>query len=81
MPAATAAARSGLSTGTAEEMGKAVGKDRERGKLTYPAAAGIEGARVRAAELTEDAYAALERFGDRAWALHKIARFVIERRH
>jgi len=68
-------------TGTAEEMGKAVGKDRERGKLTYPGVVGIDGARARARELTEDAFAALEPLEDRAWALREIARFVIDRRH
>jgi geranylgeranyl diphosphate synthase type II len=67
-------------TGTAGEMGKAVGKDRQRGKLTYPAAAGIEGARRRAAELVETALGALETFDDRGWALREIARFVVERR-
>ena len=65
-------------TGTEEEMGKAVGKDQGRGKLTYPAAAGVSGAVARARELTEEALAV---FGDRAWALREIARFVVERRN
>jgi geranylgeranyl diphosphate synthase type II len=67
-------------TGTAEEMGKAVGKDADHGKLTYPAAAGVEAATERARSLTEEALAALETFGERAWALSSIARFVIDRR-
>jgi geranylgeranyl diphosphate synthase type II len=68
-------------TGTEEEMGKAVGKDEGRGKLTYPAAVGVSGATARAKELTEEAVAALDVFGDRAWALREIARFVVERRN
>jgi geranylgeranyl pyrophosphate synthase len=67
-------------TGTAEEMGKAVGKDAGAGKLTYPAAVGVEGARARAAELADEAVLALEPFGDRAWRLSAIARYVVERR-
>ncbi len=68
-------------TGTEGEMGKAVGKDEGRGKLTYPAAVGVSGATARAKELTEEALAALDVFGDRAWALREIARFVVERRN
>ncbi len=57
-------------TGTEEEMGKAVGKDADRGKLTYPAVVGRAGPpRPGRPELTEEALAALARFGDRAWAL------------
>ena len=67
-------------TGTAEEMGKAVGKDEGRGKLTYPAAVGAEAARARARELTEEAIEALSPFGDEAWALEGMARYVIDRR-
>jgi len=68
-------------TGTEGEMGKAVGKDEGRGKLTYPAAVGVSGAAARAEELTEEALAVLDVFGDRAWALREIARFVVERRN
>lgn len=68
-------------TGSEEEMGKAVGKDEGRGKLTYPAAAGVSGAAARAKELTEEALAALDVFGDEAWALREIAHFVVERRN
>ena len=40
-------------TGTAEEMGKAVGKDVARGKMTYPGVVGIEESRRRARELVD----------------------------
>jgi len=68
-------------TGTEEEMGKAVGKDRARGKLTYPAVVGTEEATARARSLSADAVACLEPFGERAWVLREIAGFIVERRH
>jgi geranylgeranyl pyrophosphate synthase len=68
-------------TGTAEEMGKAVGKDAAAGKLTYPAAVGVEAAGDKARELTDEALAALAPFGDGAWALREIASYVIARRN
>lgn len=66
--------------GTAEEMGKAVGKDRARGKLTYPGVVGAEAAERRACELARRAEASLAGFGDRAGILIDIARHVVERR-
>ena len=68
-------------TGSAEEMGKAVGKDAAHGKLTYPAAVGVPASTERAKALTDEALAALDAFGDRAWPLREIARFVVDRRN
>jgi geranylgeranyl diphosphate synthase type II len=68
-------------TGTAEELGKAVGKDEAKGKLTYAGVAGIEGAAAKAAGLVESAILDLDCFGARAWALRGIAEFIAERRH
>jgi geranylgeranyl diphosphate synthase type II len=65
--------------GTESSMGKAVGKDAARGKQTYPSVAGLEGARSRAFELVDAALVSLDRFGDEAWALRAIARYVVER--
>jgi geranylgeranyl diphosphate synthase type II len=65
--------------GTEESMGKAVHKDAERHKQTYPSLAGVEGARERAGELLECALRNLDRFGEDAWALRAIARFIVER--
>jgi geranylgeranyl diphosphate synthase type II len=45
--------------GLAADLGKTPGKDRRRGKMTYPAAAGIEGSRRRAAGLADEAVAAV----------------------
>ena len=41
--------------GLADELGKTPGKDRQRGKLTFPAAVGIERSREMAAELVREA--------------------------
>lgn len=67
-------------TGSEEEVGKAVGKDQAAGKLTYPAAVGLDAARARADTLADEAARALDAFGDEAWPLRAIARFVVERR-
>ncbi len=67
-------------TGTVEEVGKAVGKDLARGKMTYPAVVGVDAASDRARELVLVAISSLGVFGDAAWPLREIARFVVERR-
>ncbi len=46
--------------GTAEDLGKAVGKDAARGKLTYPGLFGAEDSRRRALELGQQGIAQLE---------------------
>lgn len=67
--------------GTAEEMGKAVGKDAGKGKLTYPGLVGVEKAAARARELSEGAVADLELFGGTADRLRSLASFIVERRN
>jgi len=67
-------------TGSQEEMGKAVGKDEERGKMTYPAVVGRDRAAARAQELADEAVAALSGFGADAWVLSEVARYVVARR-
>jgi geranylgeranyl pyrophosphate synthase len=66
-------------TSTAEELGKTPGKDAAAGKATYPALAGIDGAKKRACELRDSAIASLAQFGERAGRLGALARFVVER--
>ena len=61
-------------------MGKAVAKDAEAGKATFISLLGVEGARNRAAELVDSAVARLDLFGQNAFLLKDIARFMIERR-
>ena len=62
---------------SAAKTGKRVGKDAERGKLTYPGLLGVEESRRRAAELGRRAVAAAEALGSDLLA--KLARSVVER--
>lgn len=66
-------------TGTAENMGKAVAKDAEAGKQTYPAAIGLTASRQSAQDAAAAAVQALEVFGPAADDLRALARFVVER--
>jgi geranylgeranyl diphosphate synthase type II len=66
-------------TSSAEELGKAVGSDEERGKVTYAALHGVEGARSRANELVDKALQALEGFDAAADPLRALARFIVDR--
>jgi len=66
--------------GSFEEMGKAVAKDRERGKLTYPGQFGMAAATARVEALVGEAHAALAAFGDEAEPLREIIRMVAARR-
>jgi len=68
-------------TQTSEALGKTAGKDEASGKLTYPALLGLDGARERAASLTEDAIAALCALPDGPGRrdLAQLARFVRDR--
>lgn len=65
---------------TAAEAGKNVGKDQAHGKSTFVAALGVKGARAEAQRLVARAVARLERFGEPAGPLRRVARFIIERR-
>ncbi len=68
---------------TADEaaMGKRVGKDADRGKLTYPGLLGVEGARRKAQQLIESALSEAALLGDNAWRLQGLAHYVLERTH
>lgn len=66
--------------GTFEEMGKAVGKDRKRGKVTFVTERGMEAAVRRSGELGEEAVDALSCFGPEADTLRSIVRIVSTRR-
>ncbi len=67
-------------TGSFEEMGKAVAKDRERGKLTYPAALGMAAAAARAESLRRESLGAVSGFGEEAEILRELVRMVATRR-
>jgi geranylgeranyl diphosphate synthase, type II len=62
-------------------MGKRIGKDSNRGKLTFPALLGVEESSRRAEQLIDEACGALEIFGTNASHLEALARYVVERNH
>jgi farnesyl diphosphate synthase len=64
----------------AATLGKATGKDSEKGKATLIGLWGIDAARQRLARLVAEAEAALAPFGDRAGVLRSAARFVADRK-
>ena len=66
-------------TGDAAKTGKRVGKDAEAGKATFVSLLGLDAARARAADLVEQAEAALSPYGAAAANLNAAARFVISR--
>ncbi|RMH33572.1 MAG: polyprenyl synthetase family protein [Nitrospirae bacterium] len=68
-------------TGSREELGKDAGTDAKRGKKTYPAFYGIEGARRRADECVARAIEYLHEFDERAAPLRGLATYIVNRRH
>jgi geranylgeranyl diphosphate synthase, type II len=61
------------------QLGKTAGKDMNAEKATWPAVFGIEQSRRDAARLIEEAFAALDYYGERADGLKALARFLVER--
>ncbi len=59
--------------------GKRVGKDADRGKLTFPGVFGVDASVRKAEQLTMEACQALQPLGPRAEKLESLARFVLER--
>ncbi len=66
-------------TATSDAMGKATGKDADRGKKTLLDIYGIDGARERLDQLAEKAIEQLSPFGKRAKILRDTARLIVER--
>lgn len=61
------------------QLGKDVGSDVQRGKATYPALLGLDGARSRARDLRDIALSALDIFGPAAQPLRDIAGYIVDR--
>ena len=62
-------------------MGKQVGKDARRGKLTFPGLLGIEPSVQRAEQSIVAACQALASFGSQAEDLQTLARYILDRNH
>jgi len=62
-------------------VGKRVGKDAERGKLTYPTIMGIAASRDRGLALVAEAVAAVATFGEPAAELGRLAHWIVSRNH
>jgi geranylgeranyl diphosphate synthase type II len=66
-------------TQTSAKLGKTAGKDLASQKATYPALVGLDKSRRIAAQLTDQAFAALAVFRGRAVALEALAQFLLHR--
>ena len=66
---------------TPETLGKATQKDKVMGKATFVNLLGLDEAKAHAAQLTDEAVAALDVFGNRARLLEDAARFMVQRRN
>ena len=67
--------------GTEAAVGKRVGKDAERGKLTFPSVIGLEESRGRAAALAQEAVEAVAGLGEPAADLARLAHWIVRRDH
>ena len=65
--------------GSQTAVGKRVGKDAQRGKLTFPKLLGIEESRHRAATLVNEACTMITGFGPKAEPLRALAQFICSR--
>lgn len=66
-------------TANSAELGKSPGKDELAGKLTYPAALGLDGAREAVIQKGTQAKQALQNFGKEALHLRLLADFLLDR--
>jgi geranylgeranyl diphosphate synthase type II len=66
-------------TSDAKTLGKAAGSDKEKGKMTYPAAAGLAWSGREVVRLTDAAVSALKPLGRKGEPLAALARYMAER--
>jgi geranylgeranyl diphosphate synthase type II len=67
-------------TSTSEQLGKAAGSDRERGKATYPAIYGLEESSKLALEIVEEGVSLLDAVPNRDFLID-LAKYSVERLH
>ena len=67
--------------GTEAAVGKRVGKDVERGKLTFPSVIGLEASRERGHALAREAVGAVAGMAPAADDLARLAHWIIRRNH
>ncbi len=65
--------------GDSKSMGKKVGKDEQKGKITYPAVVGLSRSKEIQSELVEGAIESLRAFDHRADPLRQIALYILKR--
>jgi geranylgeranyl diphosphate synthase type II len=61
-------------------LGKSVGSDKEKSKVTYPGVLGLEKSKQIQKVLVEDAISILDQFDSKADPLRGIAKYIIERK-
>ncbi|MFW6147500.1 MAG: polyprenyl synthetase family protein [Thermodesulfobacteriota bacterium] len=66
--------------GDEDMMGKGIGSDHARGKITYPSVFGITQSKRTQEQLVDSAIGCLEEFDERADPLREIARYIIKRK-
>ena len=66
--------------GDKKVMGKGIGSDKERGKITYPSVFGTAESKTIQKELIKNAIDSLKRFDTRAEPLRDLARYIINRK-
>lgn len=66
-------------TATSQQLGKAAGKDLEKGKFTYPGVLGVEASRQEVQRLQYEAHEALEDFDKAAAPLRELCDFMAVR--
>jgi geranylgeranyl pyrophosphate synthase len=66
-------------TSSPEQLGKATGKDADKGKTTYPMLLGLEGSKREAQAQYLAALESIKLFGPASVGLAELARFVVDR--
>jgi len=66
---------------TQEELGKDIGSDRARGKMTYPSVHGIEQTKQHSSNLISEARKALEKLPRNTSVLDELADFIVDRKN